>query len=144
MGSDRAGFYSYQFLENAAGCDLRNAEVIHPEWQLREGDALVLHPKLPPLQVVAMLPGRGFVAHAAPDAKARAAGAPWAEVTWAFFVDPLGPGRSRFVSRYRCAMSDDLATTLAFGPTLMEPIGFAMDRRMLLGVKERVERHHRR
>ena len=32
-----------------------------------------------------------------------------------------------------------LATRLAFGPTFVEPIGFAMDRRMLLGVKERAE-----
>jgi hypothetical protein len=29
---------------------------------------------------------------------------------------------------------------VAFGPTLVEPVGFAMDRRMLLGVKERAER----
>jgi hypothetical protein len=32
---------------------------------------------------------------------------------------------------------------LAFGPTLLEPIGFAMDRRMLLNVKQRVERERR-
>ena len=44
LGADRAGFYSYQFLENIAGCELRNAESIHPEWALRPGDALVLHP----------------------------------------------------------------------------------------------------
>jgi hypothetical protein len=41
LGADRAGFYSYQFLENIAGCELRNAESIHPEWALRPGDALV-------------------------------------------------------------------------------------------------------
>ena len=28
---------------------------------------------------------------------------------------------------------------IGFGPTLVEPISFAMDRRMLLGVKERAE-----
>jgi hypothetical protein len=33
-----------------------------------------------------------------------------------------------------------LADRLRYGPTLVEPVGFVMDRRMLLGVKERAER----
>lgn len=142
IGADRGGFYSYQFLENVAGCNLKNAETIHPEWEVREGGKLSLHPKMPPLSVVSVLPGYGFVAHAAADESARASGKPWSTVTWAFFVDDLGPGCSRLVSRYRCATSDDLATRLALGPACVEPIGFAMDRRMLLGVKERAERRH--
>jgi hypothetical protein len=51
---------------------------------------------------------------------------------------PVGR-RSRLVSRDRCAISDDLATRLRFGSALLEPIGFAMDRRMLLGVRARAE-----
>jgi hypothetical protein len=94
-------------LENIAGCRLRNADRIHPE--VREGDELRLHPKM----------------------RARAAGKRWAAATWMFSVEPLGPHRSRLISRYRCATSDDLASRLALGPTLIEPIGFAMDRRML-------------
>jgi hypothetical protein len=62
------------------------------------------------------------------------------EATWLFLVEPLGPGRFRFISRYRANGSDDVATRLSFGPTFIEPVGFAMDRRMLLGVKERAER----
>ena len=139
IGADRAGFYSYQWLENLAGCDLRNAETVHPEWQVRAGDPLYLHPRMPPMTVVEVLPGRHFVAHAG-DASARAGGGRWVEASWLFLVEPLGPDRCRFVSRYRAASSDDLATRLSFGPALVEPIGFAMDRRMLLGVKERAER----
>jgi hypothetical protein len=60
-------------------------------------------------------------------------------VSWLFFVEPLGAGRCRFISRYRCATSSDLRSRIALGPTLVEPIGFAMDRRMLLGLKERAE-----
>jgi hypothetical protein len=33
IGQDRGGFYSYEWLENLAGCRMRNAERIHPEWQ---------------------------------------------------------------------------------------------------------------
>jgi hypothetical protein len=140
IGADRAGFYSYQWLENIAGCELRNAERVHPEWVVRDGSTLRLHPDAPPLDVVSVVAGRYFVAYAPPDAAARFAGKPWAEATWLFFLEPLEGNRCRFVSRYRCACSDDLATRLAFGPSLLEPIGFAMDRRMLMGVKERAER----
>jgi hypothetical protein len=47
------------------------------------------------------------------------------------------------VSRYRAASSSDLRTRLAFGPTVVEPIGTEMDRRMLLGVKARAEQTRR-
>jgi hypothetical protein len=140
VGADRGGFYSYQWLENVAGCELRNAEVIHPEWALGEGDALRLHPRMPPMPVVRASPGQWFVAFAPADAAARAAGKPWAAASWLFQVEPLGPGRCRFVSRFRSDCSPDLATRLQMGPALVEPIGFVMDRHMLRGVKQRAER----
>jgi hypothetical protein len=140
VGADRGGFYSYAFLENLLGCRIRNAERVHPEWAAREGDALVLHPKGPPLRIVEVAPGRHLVAHGPADEAARRAGRPWIAVTWLFLVEDLGGGRSRVVSRYRCATSDDRRTRLAFGPALVEPIGSAMDRRMLGGIRERAER----
>jgi hypothetical protein len=140
IGAERAGFYSYQWLENLAGCNLQNAETIHDEWAMKEGGTLRLHPAMPPLRIVSLAPGRWFVAHAGADASARASGKPWAETTWLFHLERLDDGRSRFISRFRCIYSDDLAGRLSFGPGLLEPIGFAMDRRMLKGVKERAER----
>jgi hypothetical protein len=35
IGQDRGGFYSYTWLENLAGCRMRNADRIRPEWQQR-------------------------------------------------------------------------------------------------------------
>jgi hypothetical protein len=139
LGADRGGFYSYQALENVVGCNIRNADALHPEWAIREGDTLRLHPKMPPLRVAAIEAGRFFVVHAPADESARAEGKPWANVSWLFYLEPLGEQRCRLISRYRCATSDDLATRLSLGPALVEPIGFAMDRRMLLGVKARAE-----
>lgn len=139
IGANKAGFYSYQALENLAGCGIRNAEVVHPEWQVRVGDPLSMHPRMPPPRVVCVERGRYFVAHAPADESARAAGRPWTTMSWLFFVDPTAGGRCRVISRFRAACSDDLVTELSFGPTLLEPIGFAMDRRMLLGIKERAE-----
>ena len=129
---------------NAAGCELRNAEAVHPEWAALEGGSLLLHPKAPPLRIAQLQKGRYLVAHAPADVEARASGRPWAEVTWLFFVEPLGDRRCRLISRYRCACSDDIAMRLRMGPSLLEPIGFAMDRRMLMGIKERAERAARR
>jgi hypothetical protein len=140
IGADRGGFYSYQWLENLAGCNVHNAEAVHPEWAHEEGDTLSLHPKMPPLRVTSFAPGEHMVAFGPPDEEARKAGKPWVAASWAFVVEPLAPGRCRVVSRYRCACSDDVATRLAMGPTFIEPIGFAMDRRMLLGIRARAER----
>jgi hypothetical protein len=91
---------------------------------------------MPPLAIVEVSPGRHFVVYAAPAPNSTR----WAAASWAFFVEPLGDHRCRLVSRYRIACSDDLAMRISMGPALMEPIGFAMDRQMLLGVKERAER----
>lgn len=143
IGADRGGFYSYEWLENVAGCELHDAERVHPEWELREGDDLRLHPKMPPLKVVKVERGRAIVAHAAADERARAQGKPWADASWLFYVEPLPDGRCRFISRFRSDSSDDFATRLMYGPYVTEAVGFVMDRKMLLGVKERVERAKR-
>jgi hypothetical protein len=139
IGADRGGFYSYQWLENLAGCRLRNTDRVHPEWEVGAGQSLVLHPDIPPLHIASCERGRYLVAHAPADPYARASGQPWVEASWLFLIEPLGPTRCRFVSRYRVAGSNDLTTRLSFGPTFAEAIGFAMDRRMLLGVKQRAE-----
>ena len=141
IGADRAGFYSYQFLENLAKCDVANADRVHAEWQRTAAQSapMVLHPAMPPMPIVAIEPGRYFLAHAE-----RREGDPHeASVSWLFLVEPLGEHRARVVSRFRSAYSDRLATRLAMGPAVTEPIGFAMDRRMLLGIKERAERDRR-
>jgi hypothetical protein len=135
IGADRAGFYSYQWLENLAGSELRNAETLHPEWAHHAGDELVLHPKVPGIPMRAVEPGRYLLAHAP-----REASETFVTVSWLFFVEPLSPVRSRFISRFRCDCSDDFATRIAYGPILTEPVGYVMDRRMLQGVKERAER----
>lgn len=98
----------------------------------------MLHPNLPPIPMTAVEPGRHFIAHAP-----REAGERWVTVSWLFLVEPLSPGRSRFISRFLSACSEDLATRVACGPLLVEPVGFVMDRRMLQGVKERAERRDR-
>jgi hypothetical protein len=140
IGADRGGFYSLQWLENLAGCAVRNAEAVHEEWAHEVGDQLVLHPEGPGMAVVEVEPGRHLLAYAAPDAEAQAAGEPWATATWLFFLEPLPGGRTRLVSRFRSDCSDGVAQRLRTGPYFTEAIGFVMDRQMLLGITDRVRR----
>jgi hypothetical protein len=154
IGADRGGFYSYEWLENIVGCQVRNAAEIHPEWAAREGGELHLHPKAPPLRIVSVQPGRALVAYMPPvytlsDARQgkspQSAGSArsrdrWMAASWLFLVEPDGPARCRVISRYRCGTSDDLSSRLQFGPAIIEPVSFAMDRRMLIGIKQRAER----
>jgi hypothetical protein len=152
VGADRGGFYSYQWPENMIGCQVRNAATIHPEWAARAGGELRLHPEAPPLRIVSVQPGHALVAYMAPVRALSAArkGEPqrpgamagkdrWMTASWLFLVEPAGPGRSRVISRYRCDTSGDLSSRLQFGPAIVEPVSFAMDRRMLIGIKQHAE-----
>ena len=144
----------YQWLENLIGCQVRNAAAVHPEWAAREGGELHLHPKAPPLRIVSVQPGRALVAYMAPvpalsgtrQPEAPPAGGAgrardrWMTASWLFLVEPAGPGRCRVISRYRCGTSGDVLSRLRFGPAIVEPVSFAMDRRMLIGIKQRAER----
>ena len=142
LGRDKGGFYSYQWLENLAGCDVQNADRIVEAWQQpAAGERIALHPRAPGIPIVSIEPGRWLLAHVEGDPTD---GAPvagrWVSASWLFWLEPLDDGRrTRLISRYRIASSDDLATRAKFGATLVEPIGTTMDRRMLLGIKQRAE-----
>lgn len=138
IGQDRGGFYSYEFLENLVGCSIDNADSVRPEWQdVAVGSALRLHPELAPLPVMEVASGRHFVAGATIDPATGvhddAAGA--LRLSWLFLVEPVDALRCRFISRFRMHVPGG-SRGLSVG--LIEPVGFVMDRRMLLGVRERV------
>jgi hypothetical protein len=132
IGQDRGGFYSYTSVENGLlGAGIRNADRIHPEWQqLREGD---------------------FVRSARRDWL----GGRFADKT-GWWVTDVEPGRSitllgwgtfalvpvdsvttRFVVRSRGGDGGFLSAPIDV--LVLEPGHFIMERRMLLGIKERAE-----
>ncbi len=133
IGQDRGGFYSYMWIENyLLGAGIRNADRIHPEWQqLREGD---------------------FVRAARPDWL----GGRFADKTgwlvadieplhsitllgWGTFaVLPIDSARSRLVIRSRGGEGSFLWAPVEV--LVFEPAHFLMERRMMLGIKERAER----
>lgn len=136
LGQDKAGFYSYQALENLAGCQIRNARRIHPEWtRIAVGDPLRLHPRAS-LTLVGIEPNRWMLA----EKSGVVEDAEQFSMTWLFHLEPLGARRCRLLSRMRASYPASWRSRLAFGPYLTESVGFVMDRKMLLGIKQRVER----
>ena len=122
LGQDRGGFYSYEWLENLAGCEMKNAERIHPEWQHRElGETVHLHPA-GGLRVSVFEAGRAL----------------GLEGWGTFVVEPAGADRSRLIARG--GVPGGLGA-VAYG-VLMEIPHFLMERRMLLGIKARAEGRH--
>ncbi len=137
IGQGRGGFYSYTSLENLAGCQIVNADRIHPEWQtVKPGDVVRLHPKAPPIPVALVRPGHALVlgARAGPGAPG------FPSVTWAFVLEPAGTGRTRLLIRWRSSFPPTAGQYLT-NKYALEPIHFIMERRMMLGIKERAEKH---
>src|ERR1039457_3835637 len=61
LGQGRGGFYSYDFLENLAGCDITGADRIVPGWRdIKIGDKVKLAPAVG-LDVAALELGRSLV-----------------------------------------------------------------------------------
>lgn len=127
VGQDRAGFYTYTWLENLTGCEFHNANEIHPEWQhLDAGDAWRL---CQPDYLWGL--GKGAVI---PVLLSEPNHVLALESLWgAHVIVPIDERTSRLIVRSAPGESN-LATKL-----LLDSIVFTMEKRMLLGLKARAE-----
>lgn len=143
MGQGRGGLYSYDWLENLLGCDIHSADAIVPAWQnLAVGDEVrLVKPDYAvdlALNVAELIPERALVLRAKGDeAAARAAGLPY--ISWAFVLQPTPEGTTRLVVRTRSTYAST-AASLMFNRYVLEPVQFIMERKMMLGIKQRVEK----
>jgi hypothetical protein len=127
IGQDRAGFYSYDWLENLTSADIHNADTLRPEWSQRAvGDrvpmaspplrhlggevTLLTISLLEPDRVIADLPGR-------------------------FVLLPRDDGATRLLLREPLAIPERGGIAWA----IWDPMHFVMEQRMLRGIKERAE-----
>jgi hypothetical protein len=136
IGQDRGGFYSYSGLENAIGLRVTNADRIVPEWQHRHVGELVrsvptnwiggAFGKELGWRVAQIVPGRAIVLEG------------WG----AFVLVPLDQNTTRMLIRMRGAGGPSLQSVALspLGVLIFEPAHFIMERKMLLGIKERAER----
>ncbi|MFL5562716.1 MAG: hypothetical protein ACJ79K_14695 [Gemmatimonadaceae bacterium] len=136
IGQDRAGFYSYDRLERLIGDDIHNADRIHPEWQDRRVGDLVR--AVQPDYLGGRL-GSAVGWHVLELQRGRAL---VLDKWGAFVVVPVDEHTSRVHIRTRGAGTPDLRGVV-LGPVsllVFEPAHFIMERRMLLGIRDRAER----
>lgn len=128
MGSGRGGAYTYDWIENLLGLDMHSAKEILPEFQdLKVGDTCPLGSRGPRLRVEILDPERALVF--------RSEDGNW---VWAFALQPATWG-TRLVSRNRIAAPHASLLTRLGNLLIMEPGSLIMERKMLLGIKQRAE-----
>jgi len=129
MGSGRGGAYTYDWIENLFALDMHSANEILPEFQdLKVGDVLPLGSKAPRLRVEVLDPDRALVV--------RSEDGNW---VWAFGLYPDAK-HTRLVSRNRIKTPGASAPARLAYTVVMEPGSLVMERKMLLGIKQRAER----
>jgi len=129
MGSGRGGVYTYDWIENLFGLHMHSADVVLPQFQnIQVGDAQQLGKKGPVLRVAVADPESALVF--------RSDDGNW---VWAFCLVDEGTG-TRLISRNRIATPGASWLSRAFYRFVMEPGSLVMERKMLLGIKERAER----
>lgn len=144
LGQDRAGFYSYTFLENLFGCRMRNTYRIVPEWRhLAAGDGVLFHPSMPRVPVAVLEPEQALVIGGPLDSRtglpADSTGSPSDAATgWAFVLREAGAARTRLIVRLRGRWPDGLVGWL-MNRLFWEPAHFVMERKMLLTIKRLAE-----
>jgi hypothetical protein len=127
MGSGRGGVYTYDWIENLLGLDMHSTRRILPQYQgVSVGDEFPLGPGRPAMRVAVLDPERTFTL--------RFADGNW---VWIFALS-AEDGYTRLISRNRIAAAEAWPASL-FGMLVMEPGSLIMERKMLLGIKERAE-----
>jgi hypothetical protein len=119
IGQDKGGFYSYDWLENLAGCRLHSADRVHEEWQqVQAGDPLTIFPGHT-TRLAVVEPPRVLVIE-----------------NWGTYaVEEVDARTCRLVAR---SHTDGWLPAAAYVLAIELPHAI-MERRMLLGIKRRAE-----
>ena len=135
LGQGRGGMFSYDFLENLAGCDIHTLNTIDPALQnLQVGDPILMGPQegLPYYRVVLLAPQKALVLQSIN----RVTGAPGE--TWGFYLIEQSSSLTRLVVRHRTPLSLERTEQVVNG--FFDPIVFLMEHRMLYGIRDHAEK----
>jgi hypothetical protein len=141
IGADRAGFYSYDWLENLFGLGIHSADDVVEAWQQREvGDVVYANRAgTGGWCVMDLRPNEALVLATANMAENRPLRRDeqlrW-EFLWTFALRRAPAGGTRLLVRERTGFGS-AATRALLSP--LGPVSFIMSRRMMLGIKARAE-----
>jgi hypothetical protein len=126
IGQNRAGYYTYTWLENLVGADIHNVNEIRPEWQtVNVGDVWAV---VPPDYLGGLGKDAGFRVLMIESGHAIVL-----EMMGAHVIESIDENTSRLLVRGESGSGNPILTMI------VDPIAFTMERRMLLGLKARAE-----
>jgi hypothetical protein len=126
IGQNRAGYYTYTWLENLVGADIHNVNEIRPEWQtLDVGDVWGV---VPPDYLGGLGKDAGFRVRMIESGHAIVL-----EMMGAHVIESIDENTSRLLVRSESGSGNPILTMI------VDPIAFTMERRMLIGLKARAE-----
>ena len=129
MGAGRGGLYSYDWLENLAGLGIHSVDQIIPELQdLKEGDTLPLDARGGGPIVAVLEPERALVLDVGPSV-----------ASWGFILQLATERTNRLYARFRLDADPRPLWRLLY-PLVIDIPHFVMERKMLLGIKQRAKR----
>lgn len=133
LGQDRAGFYSYDWLERAFGVDVRNVAEVRPEWQQRQAGDRVIATQPNYLgglfgdqlgwRVNEVVPNRAMVL----------------DYWGAFVLERMPDGNTRFIIRTTVGHERIPAWAAPLDMIAFELPHFIMERKMMLRIKSLAE-----
>ena len=139
IGQDRGGFYSYTWLENLVGAHMHNADKIIPGLTREVGDTVWMAPpqkydgkacsrlaRVDPSRTLVMVTPEDY------DVVRKTGVAPHG--TWAILLQPLDDKTTRLIVRSRSGPREG-----AFRFLFFDPAHFIMERKMMLGIRDRAE-----
>lgn len=146
IGQDRAGFYSYTWLENLFRCDMPRVDRIVTEWQQRTlGDIIWLarrdRYRGEARQKVVRIDRGRVLSMASPSDWGRLVRRETSprDGTWTFILVPVDARTTRLIVRSRGPEAPTLLGRL-FWVMVFEPAHFIMERKMLLRIRALAEK----
>lgn len=149
IGQDRAGYYSYTWLENLFRAEMCNTFQLVPAWQTRHvGDDLWMAAKhnyggRARMTVAYIEPFRAMVNVAYSDRES-ALHAQWApHGCWSFLLQPISSGDSSSpITRLvmRSILPEQMGPAARLASLFWDPAHFIMERKMMRTIKQLAER----
>lgn len=146
LGQGRGGFYSYEALENLTGLNIYNSDKILPEFQNPKVGDKIPFSQSDAYPLVICEPGSAMAISLVLDMDKKKLIDPvttsttnFIQISWLWYVRPIDELRSKFYSRNRVNYYPPAFRKKIFA-IFLEPIVFAMDRKMCLGIKKRAKK----